>query len=84
LATTTLIVELHDFLIRHARAVIEQRFSGTHQIEIVTSELRDGDDISLLAHLGAADRCLAVDEQRPLEPYPMQWAVLVPEPGRFR
>ncbi len=79
LASTTILVELHDFIDSTITAIILSRFRETHAITLHDSRARNLDAYEVLTPLSREDRATAVDETRPLDPHPMQWAVLVPE-----
>ena len=62
----------------HVRYALGDRFRQTHRITLYDSRVRDPDAYRVLANLSPEDRATAVDEARPVDPHPMQWAVLVP------
>jgi hypothetical protein len=78
LRSASLVVELHAFAVPDVERLIVDRFSPTHEIEIVRSEPRYiGEFPALLDVPGVTyiDRELAVAEFRP---FPMAWAVMEP------
>lgn len=78
LTTTTLIVELHDFIHPEAKATVMARFERTHRATIVDVGKAKPDGWQVLRGLRRRDRAQAVDERRPTIPHPMQWVVLTP------
>ena len=76
LATTDLIVELHDFVDPTISATIIERFAPTHNIEIVDARPRNPSDYPILATLTPKFQRFTLNEGRPTEPHPMQWAVI--------
>jgi hypothetical protein len=78
LHSASLVVELHAFAVPHVEQLIVDRFSSTHEIEIVRTEPRYiGQFPALMEVPGVTyiDRQVAVSEFRP---YPMAWAVMEP------
>ena len=75
LVSTHVLVELHDVLRPGCAETISDRFSSTHEVELITSEERSPDDYPAVEVLDPGDRAQAVDEVRGGE---MQWAVLSP------
>ncbi len=65
------LVELHDFAVPGIADVIGERFSSTHDVQIIEERPRDPD----LQFLDRASRSRLVDEFRPA---PMSWARLTP------
>jgi hypothetical protein len=79
LAETTILVEMHDFVDPSISRTLLARFASTHEAEVIDSVARDPrGDWSALAGLPLEERVLVLDERRPTEPHPMQWAVFVP------
>jgi hypothetical protein len=78
LRTATILVELHDALHPQISSRLLSRFSATHAIELVSYRRPLRKDYPALKDLCPADRIIAVDEMRPAEPYPTEWAVLRP------
>jgi len=75
LRTAFIVVELHDFIDISISSTIVERFGPTHEIEIIDVQPRDPSNYPMLP---ATDFEWAVNEYRPVEPYPMQWAVCRP------
>jgi hypothetical protein len=71
----SLIVELHDFVKPGVGDEVIQRFSATHEIEIVDQEARNPAEFPEVQELPHA--ALALEEGRP---EPMRWAVMTPRP----
>jgi len=59
-----LLVELHDYLGTPCRDTVERCLAPTHQIEIIESRLKNGDEYPDLADLTPEERELAVNEIR--------------------
>jgi hypothetical protein len=81
LRSAALIVELHEFAVADIRDKIVERFSDSHEIEIIDSRRRFiGDYPALLETQGVSyiDREVGVTEFRPVQ---MRWAVLWPKGG---
>lgn len=78
LSVTTMVTELHDFIDPSISRKIISRFSQTHHIEVVDCIKRDLSRWSVLNGLNYAERSEAVNEHRPVHPYPMRWAVMRP------
>ena len=76
LRTADLLVELHEFAWPGVTGLLLQRFAATDDVVLVDARPRRGADHPALAHLSGQDADRAVDEGRPVEPHPMQWAVL--------
>jgi hypothetical protein len=77
LLDSDVIVELHDFVDPTIKSTIVERFEATHGIEIVAATQRSPDPYPALARLTSDRQSHLVDEHRPLEPYPMEWAVML-------
>jgi len=75
LRTATIIVELHDFVDDRTCSAIFRRFRETHQIEIISSSVRDPRTYPELDGFSDGDAALAVSEFRP---GPMEWAWMQP------
>lgn len=75
LRETTIIVELHDFIVPGVTARLVDRFAPSHTIELRDARTRDGLAIPIAASLPGFLRYVALDEGRP----PMQWARLTPK-----
>ena len=80
---TPILVELHDFIDPSIKLAILQRFEATHEVEIFTSGNRVVPNTPVLAGLKPEFRAMAVAENRPTSPYPMQWAWLDPVDARI-
>lgn len=79
LAQSTALVEMHDFVDPTISQTLLSRFAKTHRAVVINSDpVKDAGPWEALRGLSATDQALAIDEQRPLNPYPMQWAVLRP------
>lgn len=79
LVHTTILVELHDFMDPCITRTVLGRFDRTHQIELYTAEaVKQTSRWSVVAGLPPPLAALAVDEGRPTDPHPMQWAMLWP------
>ena len=76
LANTDMIVELHDFVDPTISATIKERFGPTHTIELIDARPRNPADYPMLAPFTPNFQRYALNEGRPTEPYPMQWAVM--------
>jgi hypothetical protein len=80
LRTSTLIVELHDFIDPRSTSSIAERFSETHHLEYVAATPRYSAEYPELSDIfGWKNRELAISE---LRAHPMGWAVLTPKSGR--
>lgn len=75
LRTSSLLVELHDFVDPTLSATVEGRFAATHDCQHIAIQPRDSNDYPPLRHFAAADQVLALSEGRLT---PQSWAVLVP------
>jgi hypothetical protein len=78
LRSASLLVELHAFAVPDVEQLILQRFTPTHEVEVVRTEARyPGEFLALMDVPGLSymDRHLAVSEFRP---YPMAWAIMEP------
>ena len=75
LRTAFIVVELHDFIDISISSTIVERFGPTHEIEIIDVQRRNPRNYPMLP---LADFEWAVNEYRPIEPHPMQWAVCRP------
>jgi hypothetical protein len=81
LRSASLVVELHAFAVPGVEQLIVDRFSATHEIDVVRTEPRYiGEFPALMDVPGVTyiDRQLALAEFRP---YPMAWAVMEPRSG---
>lgn len=75
LASTTLIVEVHDFVNPEISSIIKARFSTTHEVQFITAQPKTPRHYPHLASLSPADAWKAVQENRPCV---MEWAVMTP------
>lgn len=78
LRSASLIVELHAFVVPDIEAVILDRFSSSHSIEIVPTDPRyigEFPDLMDVPDITYMDREVVLSEFRP---YPMRWAVMQP------
>jgi hypothetical protein len=73
-----IIVELHDFVDSSISATIVERFSPTHEVQIVEGRDRDPAEVPELAGLDGRARAAVLDEFRPAA---MRWGVLTPRRG---
>jgi hypothetical protein len=80
LRSATLLVELHEFCRPGVTSTILSRFSRTHALTLIDSLSRDRAAAAHLPHLTAEEVDRALDEGRPVDPHPMQWAYLEPSP----
>lgn len=71
------IVEMHDFIEPTISATIRQRFAATHDIELVDAQPRSSARYPSLAGLSPKFQQQTLDEGRPRDPYPMQWAIML-------
>lgn len=76
LALADMIVELHDFVDPSISETIIERFSETHQIQLVDHETRVPSEFPIVSQLSLDYQRQALDENRPSDPNPMQWAIL--------
>lgn len=76
LRRANLLVELHEFAHPGVTRLILDRFATTHGTTVVNARPRRARDYPALAHLSVAEAEAAVDEGRPAQPRPMQWAVM--------
>ncbi len=70
-----LLVELHDRIVPGVTATIRRRFAPTHDVELIPTRPRAGEDPPELADLHPRDRLRLIGERRA---GPMQWAWLRP------
>lgn len=68
-----LIIECHDFLDRSITPILVERFSATHDVDVVIEAGRDPNRYTMLHHLHSTDRWVLVAEGRPEF---MHWLVL--------
>jgi hypothetical protein len=73
LATTDILVELHDFIRPGISAELLSRFRTTHEVRLLDTTDRNPEDYTVLQDVAPADRYWAVREGRPAK---MQWAFL--------
>lgn len=78
LTETVILVEMHDFVDPTISATILDRFSNTHHATVIRAAVKSPGDWPSLAGLTERDQLEALDEGRPTEPNPMEWAVLRP------
>lgn len=78
LRDTTVLAELHDFVDAKISATVLARFKDTHVIRIVRAVPRLPEDHPAVAELKPSDQAVALDERRPTEPHPMEFALLRP------
>jgi hypothetical protein len=70
-----ILVELHDFVDPSISATIRQRFSATHEFELIRGVPRDGSRYAELADIDPRARAALLSEYRPSA---MSWGVLRP------
>jgi hypothetical protein len=73
LASTDVLVELHEFIKPGITNTILSRFRNTHALTLIDAKDRDPEKYPLLRIIRPPDRYSAVDEHRPAA---MQWAFL--------
>ena len=66
-----LLVELHDFVHAGLTKTLQNRFSASHDIRLITSQPRRGEDVPSLSFLPAIEQSMAVNEYRRVG---QQWA----------
>lgn len=64
------LIEFHDFIVPGSSKMLQQRFADSHSVQIIDTRPRDVSHYSCLADVPAADREMALSENRP---GPMQW-----------
>jgi glycosyltransferase involved in cell wall biosynthesis/predicted O-methyltransferase YrrM len=81
LVNSTILVELHDFLVPGAGAAVRARFEQTHDVQTRTATIRSGDDFPQVAGLPTKIRNFAVDEGRIYGGrfIPQEWLVMTPK-----
>lgn len=78
LRSSTVIVELHDAVDLEITRTIVERFSPTHQTQLLTARTDAPDTWPTLRGLPHRLQRRAMNEWRPTVPHPMHWAVLRP------
>jgi hypothetical protein len=78
LRDSAILVELHDFVDAAISRRVLSRFEDTHRVTMFAARPRDVRSYPALARLARRDRAVAIDEGRPVDPHPMEWALLVP------
>jgi hypothetical protein len=78
LASSSLIVELHDAIEPRSTRSVEEAFGETHAIELIDARPRYAGDFPELDFLGWNNRELAISETRT---HPTRWAVVTPRGG---
>jgi hypothetical protein len=78
LRQATILVELHDWVSSEISSEILARFEATHSARVVGVRRRAGRRYPALSGFSRSDRKFAVDEGRPRDPHPMEWAALHP------
>ena len=76
LGRADLIVELHDFIDPTITGTVLDRFTATHDIELVDLVDPSAEDYPDLAPESGLVKFTALYEARPTDPHPMQWAIL--------
>jgi hypothetical protein len=75
LLLTSIIVELHDFVIPDVTGAVLRRFEGSHEVSVIESSDRELARYPELEAFSVDDQSLALSEYRPGV---MRWAVLTP------
>lgn len=75
---SSLLVELHDAVEPTTTSRLLERFRTTHAVELIDVQEPDLEAWSVLDGLTDYDRRMVLDEGRPTDPHPMQWAVMRP------
>jgi hypothetical protein len=78
LASATLLIECHDFLVSGCTQTLVDRLAATHEMYIVRESGRDPNASPFLQHFSSLDRWIAVCEFRPSM---MHWLIAKPKPG---
>lgn len=78
LREAAILVELHEFVMAGLTRRVLDRFVDTHDATLIDARPRDPAGHPHLAHLSRIEIREAIDEGRPVQPHPMQWAVLRP------
>jgi hypothetical protein len=71
----SIIVETHDFSNSTITETLKNRFSNTHNVEIISSVCKNM-NIDIIKNLSDVDKMLLWNEWRPCE---MQWLYLAPK-----
>ena len=78
LRTATLIVELHDMIDPRCSSTINRWFRESHLVTIIDEAPKTARGRAQLDHLSPAEAEAAVDEERPADVAPNQWAIMTP------
>ena len=78
LASTMILVELHDFIDPSISTLIADRFRPSHDIELFRATERDPDTVPAVAELPLRTQKRVISEGRPTDPHPMEWMFLTP------
>lgn len=81
LRSSIVLVELHEFCRPGVTREILSRFDKTHALTLIDATPRDRSVAPHLTHLMGDEIDRALDEGRPTDPHPMQWAYLEPDRG---
>lgn len=73
LRSADIVVELHEHLVPDSESVIRSRFSGTHDIELITSSRREPKDYPAIRGFEPVEQYTAVNELRPAD---QRWVFL--------
>lgn len=73
-----MLVELHEFVAPGLTETVLARFAATHCATVIDARPRTSHDAPHLRHLAEDQVDRVLDEGRPTDPHPMQWAFLVP------
>jgi hypothetical protein len=75
LRSSTILVELHEFVRTDMARVVTSRFLQTHNIWFISEHTRSLDEFPELSSFSTSDRERLLDENRPIR---MRWALLRP------
>jgi hypothetical protein len=78
LASTMILVELHDFMDPSISTLIAERFRPSHEIEVFRATERDPETVPAVAELPLRTQKQVISEGRPTDPHPMEWMFLTP------
>lgn len=76
LERSSLVVEVHDFLVPGCRDEVMSRFKGSHHQEIIKSRMRGYRDFPCTLAIPAFLKLELMNERRPA---PMEWLVIIPQ-----
>ena len=79
LRESTLIIELHDFIVPGVSAEVASAYAASHILQLVSAVTRYPSSLRLRPPgITEAQLLAALHEHRPVRPFPMRWAVLTP------